>query len=166
MMSDGGSQSSKTRVRNTLQDPPESLVPDPANIEADSPVQSPAPQDQKTAVGDLVTRISISRWVSHVFSLMGKVFYSWLYPQYVAKKFSICKVYKSLLSQHSSKTRKFFLASFDKAFLSIFPEFLRAITWDVTWFYQDVLVYQQQSPCEASSHQNSLRNLWLMARDS
>ena len=53
MMSDGGSQSSKTRVRNTLQDPPESLVPDPANIEADSPVQSPAPQDQKTAVGDL-----------------------------------------------------------------------------------------------------------------
>ena len=38
MMSDGGSQSSKTRVRNTLQDPPESLVPDPANIEADSPV--------------------------------------------------------------------------------------------------------------------------------
>ena len=90
MMSDGGSQSSKTRVRNTLQDPPESLVPDPAHIEADSPVQSPASQDQKTAVGTF-RRISFSPGVSLVCSLMGKVFYSW--PLYDAKKFSICKVY-------------------------------------------------------------------------
>ena len=53
LMSEGGSQSSKTRLRNTLQDPPESLVLDPAHIETHSPVQSPAPQDQKTDVGYL-----------------------------------------------------------------------------------------------------------------
>ena len=112
LMSEGGSQSSKTRLRNALQDPPESLVPHPAHIEAHSPVHSPAPQDQKTDVGYLGCISIFRRRGSVVFSKWEKYF---IHGRYMLRKsFQFAKFINLYYIQHTaiqhSKTQKLFRA--------------------------------------------------------